>query len=162
MILNQTGQGSSVFQLLIAAVVAIAILSVLFGVLDLAKFFNVGQDPTTAAAETLKGAYTAPSNIKSSRTSLFNFDTTLNVKGIAAAAKGGPQADDLCLTLGDFATNNRGFEFITDGKALRYKGSSPAQARIDVICDYGETELDRKSTRLNSSHSSISYSLFFF
>src|SRR5438270_8818176 len=38
--------------------------------------------------------------------------------------------------------------------------SSPLEPILDALCRFGEEMSDRKSTRLNSSHSQISYAVF--
>ncbi|MDO8625579.1 MAG: hypothetical protein Q7R47_05830 [Candidatus Diapherotrites archaeon] len=139
--LNQAGQGSSVFQLLIAAVVALAILGVLLQVLNLVNP-EVGAEPSKAATDTLKSAYSSPSTLKSSQKVTFKPDTPpLNIRGIANSS-GVISSDRLCLSLGDFDETkfeNAGGQ----GATLRYIGSGAQTAKMDVLCDYGTTELTK-------------------
>ncbi len=139
---NQRGQGSSVFQLLIAAVVALAILGVLMQVLGLINV-GVGQEPPKAASDMLKSAVASPATLKTSGTVSFKNGSALNVRAISIDAQTGVRPENLCLSLGDFENDNRGFEdLLGGGQTIKYTGTANQNVKLDVLCDFGQDELE--------------------
>src|SRR5258708_16433737 len=49
-----------------------------------------------------------------------------------------------------------------DDAPLAHDGRVPHIERVIILCNMGKPQRDRKSTRLNSSHQIISYSVFCF
>src|SRR5690242_21306848 len=58
------------------------------------------------------------------------------------------------------ATKRGTWKGADDERPLTTVGRMQARALIPVLSAYGVTRVDRKSTRLNSSHMSISYAVF--
>jgi len=142
--LDSRAQASSVFQLLISAIVAAAVLMILLQVLGIINFgFN--QDPAKAASDLLKDAWNNPATIKTS-TSNVTFTTALkqiNSIALAQGSKVGIASEQICLSLGDFSEkDNSLFVKNESGNAISYTGSSNKDARLSVFCYTGEQALE--------------------
>ncbi|MBI4052697.1 MAG: hypothetical protein HY394_01535 [Candidatus Diapherotrites archaeon] len=139
--MNEKGQAFDTFKLLIAAIVAIAILTILFQIFGLIPTNLLQSNPTEAAADKLK---TATNKLALAQTTKdVVFDRTNNefsnrpiskVSGVPI----GPE--QICVLRGYFADNPE-FEFISEGQSISYKGNSPKPAKITVLCDSGAGEL---------------------
>ena len=132
--LNSVGQGSSVFQLLIAAVVALAILGVLLQVLNIINP-DVGAEPSKVAVDRLKDAYGQPGTLKTSAKVTFRASTDpLNAGGIAKSS-GVTSPQNVCISVGDFEGTEK-FNTEVSGKTIKYKGNGSQPAQISVLCDH--------------------------
>lgn len=131
---NQKGQGSSVFQLLIAAVVALAILGVLLSIIG--GLPNVNQDPIKAARTALKDAVTtqgAPAY--SPKVTLTEAKTIFTSRAVTPEDLGVPP-ERVCV--GVEKSLKSSFKETTPGKILTYKGSGSLQVVIGALCDDGK------------------------
>ena len=130
---NQSGQGSGVFQLLISAVVAMAILGVLLNILGVINVTG-SQDASTTAKNTLEQAYNNIGTPKTSTKIQMKKDDIISSVGVAGRELGISPAQVL---LG-YATPLEGLidlEDASEGAILTYKSSSARDIRIASICD---------------------------
>ena len=134
-VLNNKGQAFSTFQLLIAAIVAIAILAILFQILGIIP--GIGQqEPSSNAADLVKSLVNKPATPKTSSQVTFKPGESINAKSIAEGSQAGVTAASISLTKGDFA-NDQTFEVGGTGalRNITYKGSSSKNVRLWAICD---------------------------
>ena len=144
--LNARGQAYSTFKLLIAAIVAIAILTILFSIIGVIP--SMGQtDPADAAATKLKDA--AAGSLATELVSnkvVFKDGMTLNSISIVEKSGVALTKEQVCLILGDFSGDDiddvegrAGFNYASDnslGKSISYHGGDK-EARIAVLCYKG-------------------------
>ncbi|MDP2666594.1 MAG: hypothetical protein Q8P05_03780 [Candidatus Diapherotrites archaeon] len=138
MIMNFRGQAFSTFQLLIAAVVALAILVLLLNIIGSLPFLST-QKPSTESVNLIKSQVNEPGALRTSNRLIFVRDDSLNTRAIASSSGILTEAQ-LCISKGDHEDTSE-FEFtsITEGDVLRYNGSQLG-VKISVLCDTG-TEL---------------------
>lgn len=135
--MNQTGQGSSVFQLLIAAVVALAILGILINILY--NITPLNQDPTNSARTTLKTAVTvqgAPTY--SPKVSLTEGKTVFTSRGVTPDDLGVPP-ERVCIGFDKSLKSSFTKPSENDpGSVLTYTGSGSQNVAIGAICNEGK------------------------
>ncbi|MBU1930051.1 hypothetical protein KJ972_00955 [Candidatus Micrarchaeota archaeon] len=134
--MNSKGQGSGVFQLLIAAVVALAILGVLLGIIGGLPPLG-SQDPIEASRNGLKDAFTQVGSPQFSSKVTITKDTVFTPRGVAPRELG-ISIDHVCVgvakALGDsFSITD---EFTPD--AIVYSGSRSLDVKIGAICETGD------------------------
>lgn len=140
---SSKGQAFDVFKLLIAAVIAIAILTILLPIIN--QVINIGQlVPNEEAAKLLKNVGIAEDRTTSDVT-FSSQNPTLNATTIAQQT-GKYTGDQICVSKGDFE-NSPDFEGPTATGVIRYVGTSPLSAKLTVMCD--------RANRLEDSLSSI-------
>ena len=134
--LNNKGQAFSTFQSLIAAIVAIAILAILFQILGIIP--GIGQqEPSSNAADLVKSLVNKPATPKTSSQVTFKANDSINTKAIAEDSQAGVTSSNITLMLGDF----KPAEFSLEAKeaanlqSITYKGSSSKNVRLWAICD---------------------------
>ena len=138
--MNQKGQSFDVFQLLIAAVVAIAIMGILFGVLGqviTTPGGDIGSDIRTMIKKGANDGYASPQNNLKVTIAAGTTITPANVVKDTDIT-----ADQLCISTGDFGT-----DALFDAKetgAITYTGSSSRKIGISVLCGRGP---DRRLSR---------------
>ena len=131
--MDSKGQAFSVFQLLIAAVVAGAILVILFQVLD--RIIDpVGQDPNKIAGEVVQTQVTN-TGVPAYRDVTFGRDGALSASSIANQTNS-ISASRICIAVSDDVPNADEFTVGDTGKALQYSGGNQ-QARLMVFCERG-------------------------
>lgn len=136
-ILDSKAQASSVFQLLISAVVALAVLMILFSVLGLIRF-DIGNEPAKATADQLKEAWNQTSTLKTTQNVTFSpSQDSINPRALADTSRVGISSNQICLSLGDFKDLDSS-NFTMEGKAIKYTGSSNKVARVSVFCYTGK------------------------
>lgn len=137
--MDSRAQASSVFQLLISAVVALAILMVLFSVLGIIRF-DIGSEPSKAASDQLKEAWNSPATLKTTQNVTFSpQQNIISPRGLADTSRVGISPEQICLSLGDFE-DKEGSNFAIAGKSINYTGSGTKVARISIFC-YNGNEL---------------------
>lgn len=127
---NNKGQAASTFQLLIAAIVAMAILGVLMGVLG-GLAWEVTKDPEEGAESVLKEAVKDPFSIKGPEEVLFDRDhSIIDVTALTARADIPLVPTEVCITEGDqtgaFSTDN--------GKVLNYNFGGTKSVKVKAVC----------------------------
>ena len=131
--LNQRGQSFDVFKLLISAIVAGAILVILFSIIG--GIPGIGQDAETKAIQQLKNAFNSPSKLLSVPKVTFNQDDGLNPKSIANKVQLFGR-DQLCVSPGDFTERENLFK-VDDLGNLTYIGGANRTTNLSIICDDG-------------------------
>ena len=132
MLLNNKGQAFSTFKLLIAAIVAVAILTILFQVLGLIKPPGV-DDPIKASVDVLSAAYTSPASLKTSDgVNLSKEKSPIRARSIVLATESlGLPEDRLCFGSKGFSN----IETLTVEKTkINYTGST-RKVKFSAICD---------------------------
>lgn len=152
--INQKGQAFSTFKLLIAAIVAIAILTILLQVIGTISPLGQ-QDPGEEAIQQLKSYYNRPSEHKLTGEVFFDPEDSLNGKAIAQST-GILSPDQVCISAGDFSEKEELFEEDSDlkGRSLvTYNGSSSFATKLSIICDTaGELGDDLKASGLEENY----------
>ncbi|MBM3282584.1 MAG: hypothetical protein FJY86_04585, partial [Candidatus Diapherotrites archaeon] len=140
-LVNNKGQAFSTFQLLIAAVVALAILVLLLNIIGGLPNFG-SSEPLEEAATLIKGQVNSPSELRTGSNPItFTKEDSLNPKAIADKS-GVVTANQVCISLGDFLQDD-GTDFAEMNETagiVKYTGSGQFRVRLSVICDTG-TEL---------------------
>ncbi len=136
--MNQKGQGSGVFQLLISAVVAMAILGVLLGILGIIT--PPGQDIAVIARDNLSQAFTKQGVLITSG--------KINItKGASiTSTSGGPELGipDTHICTGVDEALGDSFDNTTNEGVLNYNGSSAVAVRVRAYCYWDATQLQTK------------------
>ncbi|MDO8428961.1 MAG: hypothetical protein Q7S92_07175 [Candidatus Diapherotrites archaeon] len=128
--MNSRGQAFSTFQLLIAAIVAIAILAILFQIIGIIP--GIGQqEPSSNAANLVKDLVNKPYTPKTSSQVTFKSGDSINVKAIAAASQAGATEENIILSLGDFE-GTTGFE--GSGSLITYTAGSSKNVKLWAVC----------------------------
>lgn len=134
--LNNKGQAFDVFKLLIAAVIAIAILSLLMPIIGtITGIFT--KDPTVEARTLLSDLYNKTLTWK--ETPGVTFSTSNPTMAVAALVEGtNLSADQVCLSLGDFSDSEGEWE-ISGGDSpelnkIEHKLSTSRLVKIGVEC----------------------------
>lgn len=147
--MNQCGQGFEVFKLLIAAIVAVFILTIMLQILSNIKPPTQGN-PNQEASSKIKSLVAAQGTPERTGFVIFNKDNQyLNSKTIAQQT-GSIQAQQICLDISDAINAQNAFE--TEGvgqynSLLKYKGTGNQSltAKLLVLCDSGDT-IDQTKT----------------
>ncbi len=137
--MNNRGQAFSTFQLLIAAVVALAILVLLLNIIGSLPNLG-GQKPNKIASDLVASQVNAPSELRTSNPVTFTKEDSLNAKAIASAS-GVVTEGQLCISMGDFIGSESDFNPVGTG-VLQYSGASNLRVRISVLCDTGNQIID--------------------
>ena len=128
---NQQGQAFSVFKLLISAIVAFAVLSILLTILPNPRF---GRDPGEIAKSMISERLRNPGAL--GRSDVITFETDSALAPSALTEGTGITRQQVCVSRGEYSGDESDFEFV--GKALYYRGTSSLDARISVMCDRAE------------------------
>ncbi len=139
--MNSKGQAYSTFKLLIAAIVAMAILTILFSIIGVIP--SLGQtDPTDAITTSLKDASAGKlSSEVVSNPVQFARGTNINSRAVVSGGKVALTQEQVCLLLGDFSDGDcdegkPNWEYTSLGQSITYDGGDK-QAKIAVLCDKG-------------------------
>ncbi len=141
--MNNRGQAFSTFQLLIAAVVALAILVLLLNIIGSLPTPGTTK-PQAEAVNLIKSQVNSPSELRtSSNAVIFTREDSLNSRAIATSS-GVLTSSQVCISMGDFA-NEQDSDFVdtnpnASGDIVQYQGSGQLRVKLSVICDTG-TEL---------------------
>ncbi len=126
--LNQRGQEFSVFKLLISAIVAIVILTLLLNVLGIINF-NPNTDPAKAAENLLGDMDNSIYQEKISTRVDFSKESSINTASLEE--KIGLSREQICLSVSEDLPP--GFT-ATGGKIISYAGSSSVRVKLVGIC----------------------------
>jgi hypothetical protein len=138
--MNNRGQAFSTFQLLIAAVVALAILVLLLNIIGSLPNLG-GQKPNKIASDLVASQVNAPSELRTSNPVAFTKEDSLNAKAIASAS-GVVTEGQLCLSTGNFVAGED-FDYSgADNGVIKYNGTANLRVRISVLCDTGSQIAD--------------------
>lgn len=129
---NQKGQTFDVFKLVIAAIIAVAILGILMGIMG-SDIFGLGQEPVTEAARLLNSKISALGSMTKGGEVKFTPKTGINT-GTLAQKSGSLSANQICFSKGELEDNT---DFTVTEKILNYTGSSAFIAKFLVVCDSG-------------------------
>jgi len=136
--MNQEGQAFDVFKLLIAAVIAIAILSLLMPIIGtiMGIFKN---DPTEKAKAMLTDLYNKRSTPKETVEVTFDTSTPVISKE-AVTVNTSLSPDQVCFSLGDYASASGEWEASTT--KLRHVGPTGRNVRLGIECSLGIDALE--------------------
>jgi len=142
--LNQKGQTFDVFKLVISAIIAVAILGILVGIMS--NIFTPGQKPIDEAVRLVSTQVNSIGSLASSNEVKFEAnDQTMSSYAIADRS-GALDSSQVCLSIGEYATDSSGspkfsVEDLGDGSLgtkLVHNGSTSLQAQLKVICAPGK------------------------
>jgi hypothetical protein len=130
---NKEGQAFSVFKLLIAAVVAIAILGILLSILGGWDPFRRGN-PSEKAIALLKQIGSGTASEVFSDTATFQYNSSVNRKQLADAM----DLDEtrVCVHPGIFLGKSE-WKYSAPGKKIAYLGTGERKARFVAMCSVG-------------------------
>ncbi|MEK6971012.1 MAG: hypothetical protein AABW68_05000 [archaeon] len=137
-LMNSRGQAFSTFQLLISAVVALAILVILLNILNVIQF---PFDPSVSkeAGNMVKTQATNPGSIQTSSSRIIvKTGDSLNTKSLASQS-GILSPNQLCLSKGDFESDSM-FQFTDTAETVLVYSGNQIGVKLSVVCDTG-TEL---------------------
>ena len=129
--LNERGQEFSVFKLLISAIVAIVILTLLLNILGIIDP-NINTDPAEAAKNLLTSMDSSIFNQKISDSLDFSREHSINNAALAESV--GLNSEQICL----LASDNLPADFEGTGSRISRTGSSPQRVKLAGICAYSE------------------------
>lgn len=132
--LNQKGQAFSVFKLLIAAIVAVFILTFLLQLLTIIPRPGQG-DPAEEASSKIKSLLTKLGTAES--TTIVSFAAKGQLRSRTIAEKSGSlSSDDICILVGSSDTGNSIFEGTEGPNAtLVHTGNTPIERKLYIMCD---------------------------
>ncbi len=148
--ISKKGQAFSTFQLLIAAVVALALLGVLMPIIMQALGF-IQSDPVSAAKQQITSAYDARGTLQTTE------EVTFSSRNKEISATGLSEGTSLSSEQIFFFTNGLtdfdayGGSFGNGGTILEYTRAERATYYINILCDYGnaiENTLDAREGRV--------------
>ncbi|MDD2477387.1 MAG: hypothetical protein PHW45_00170 [Candidatus ainarchaeum sp.] len=135
-LINQKGQAFSTFQLLIAAVVALALLGVLMPIIM--GNFSIGKSPSDSAQQYAKTQINNAGSLGYTDTLKFKKDDSISATGVADGIDVDRDqvyvvvpTDLIDITFSDPSTSSY--------KQTKYLKSTKADYKIGVICDYKES-----------------------
>ncbi len=129
---NKKGQAFSTFQLLIAAVVALALLGVLMPIIMKTLGFAQG-DPISTSKQLLQGQVDNPGTLA------YTDSVAFTDKKKSLTASGISENTGLSPDQVRFASDlDNDFDVLVDGKGINYKKSTKGTYKIGIICDYIE------------------------
>ncbi len=144
--LSQRGQGSSVFQLLIAAVVAVAILGVLLNMIGVIKPPGSG-DAASVAKEKLKEAYSNKGTPRVSEKIQVRRDSGIITPQGVAGYELGIEASRVCLGV----TRDLSTQFGNPSDpVLQYESSTARDVKVVAVCSTGNDLEDYVTNTLSS------------
>lgn len=133
--MNSRGQAFSAFQLLISAVVAVAVLGVIMTILGIVE--PPTQDPSGAAVSTLQTLINQPGTLQNTETVIFQKNSTISAEALADQVSLTPT--QIILDLGVFKDDSsqrfKLFGDETSGKTvLQWQGELSREAKLAVLC----------------------------
>lgn len=134
---GQKGQSSSVFNLLIAALVSLAILGLLLGIMG-GIGFNQGNDPAETAVTQLKNASNGNSDY-TTKSSEITFSKKANQIVRATLSESTALGDSIYLATCEGLSESR---FEVSESMILYNGTSDLDAMVHVICGSDNVSID--------------------
>jgi hypothetical protein len=135
--LNRQAQSFSVFWLLVAAIVALAILTVLLMTIGNVPPLPGSSDPSTLASQTIKELNPQEFGHKLVGPVKFTPNYVLFSRQISSKAGVGFTEKQICLSLGDFEDSDIGFLINDERTKIDYVGRGPVDVKLEVVCSYG-------------------------
>lgn len=135
--LNKKGQAFSTFQLLIAAVVALALLGVLLPIIM--KNVNIGGNPEESAQTLIRSQVNSVGSLR--YTDEVKFKDGDSISAAALAEGTGLSRQQVCVV-------NPGTSFTGGGATITYDSSSTLSYQIGVFCDYYDEMFDSDNPSL--------------
>ncbi len=129
--LNQKGQAFSVFKLLIAAIVAVFILTFLLQILSNINPPTQG-DPNIEASSKIKSLLTKLGTAERTSVVTFGPGNTMRARTIAEGT-GALGRENVCLMIGE--NENTETFGAADGATIVYNGNSTIQRKLYILCD---------------------------
>ena len=126
--LNQRGQEFSVFKLLISAIVAIVVLTLLLNILGIVDF-NPNTDPANAAENLLTSMDSSVYQEKVTARLDFTSENSINTAALAEAT--GLDREQICLLVEDDLSE---FSSGTTANLINYTGSGTVRVKLAGIC----------------------------
>ncbi len=124
--LNKKGQAFSTFQLLIAAVVALALLGVLLPIIM--KNVNIGGNPEESAQTLIRSQINSVGSLRYTESVKFKNGDSISAPALAEGT--GLSRQQVCIL-------NPGSNFDGEtGASITYNSSSTLSYQIGVLCDY--------------------------
>ena len=144
--MNQKGQAYSTFQLLIAAVIAMAILIILIPII-MRVMGIITADPTVETRQIIGNAVDSPSALQRTSSVAFPPNSALSAQAITEGT--GISPDQICMGSLDFGENDpQGFTHIEGDESslnkydrITYNGNSAQTVQVAVICNESSTLL---------------------
>lgn len=127
MVLNERGQEFSVFKLLISAIVAIVVLTLLLNILGIIDF-NPNTDPAEAAKNLLTSMDSSVYQEKVSDRLDFSSENSINNAALAEAT--GISSDQICL----LRDSDLPGDFTATGKRISKTGANSVRVKLAGIC----------------------------
>ncbi len=135
--LNQKGQAFATFRLLISAIVAIAILTILFNILGLIQLPGQGN-PDDKAAELITSQVHKPGSPKTTDSAVqFNRDDSISQTALANSSSAGLGFEQICVHPGDLKDLFEDQTILSGvlGKSIFYNSSNARSVKMTVLCD---------------------------
>lgn len=126
--LNKKGQAFSTFQLLIAAVVALALLGVLLPII--LNVIPMGSEPQEVADRLIKTQITSYGSLNYTDDTTFKTGKSISAASLANAAQ--LARDRICVIAPD---DDDRFTAQGNGFSITYNSSSSLKYRIGILCD---------------------------
>ncbi|MEM4662945.1 MAG: hypothetical protein QXM75_02905 [Candidatus Diapherotrites archaeon] len=153
-ILNSKGQAFSTFQLLISAIIALAILVILMSVLGIIpNLFNISQNPVDAMVDKIKDARNKIAvPVHGGKVNFTRQNNTVTAEAIASVSSVGLEKEQICISPGQFMpqteivsrgeqpSKEKQWTAAEDGSRLIYNRDN-IQTTFTVICHSSATRL---------------------
>jgi len=151
-VLNQKGQAFSVFELMIAGVVAFAILIILLMVIN-----NVNTGVTSNPKDAISTAVKTVGVSGQTTSNVFSFKNGAQVSSDDISSQTGLDVGSLFFMTGQFGSDST-ITVSSDGKSVLYTGSTEKKVQAIVNCKQNEGALSNSISVLSQSSSFSSYS----
>ncbi|MCX8190446.1 MAG: hypothetical protein N3F05_04445 [Candidatus Diapherotrites archaeon] len=152
--MNSKGQAFSTFQLLISAIIALAILVILLSVLGIIpNLFNISQNPVDAMVDKIKDARNKPAvPVQGGKVNFTKDNRTVTTESIASVSGVGLEKEQICLSPGQFmgqaeiiskgqdGSKEKQWTVVEDGSRITYNKDN-VQTTFTVICHSSATRL---------------------
>ena len=129
--MNQSGQAYSVFKLLIAAIIAVAILYILISIIGGINIF--GSDVQTVAKQIIQKQVDMPGQLDTSTAAIFKAGT--NLAPSALVGNSGLTPEQICLHKGELVDN---LAVTVTGSTLMQNGTTDLTVKVSVMCHKGD------------------------
>jgi len=145
--LNQKGQEFSVFKLLISAIIAIVVLTLLLQILNIIDF-NPNTDPSKAAENLLNDMDSSTYTEKVSKK--LDFKKENSISAAALANNVGLDNEQICLGLASDLESTGDFVLNQTHSLITYNGDSSVRVKLAGICA-PESQLDETFIEENTA-----------
>ncbi|MBN1940856.1 MAG: hypothetical protein JW772_01605 [Candidatus Diapherotrites archaeon] len=132
MVFNRRGQAFDVFKLLIAAVVAVVILTLLLSIVGQIDIFGQG-DPLKEGQTVLRDIVTKRTTPQNTKKVTFTPNYSINSSSLSEGTDGQVDEDAICVSAGDFIDDSSWTE--NNGRRVTYTGTGNKTVVLRGICD---------------------------